>query len=412
MILRNMNIALNNNCSVETMVSSRKEKIMITKTFKVQESSFRKLDDPFENGKSKKYVFYVKVGDVPEGIPMATNPRSQNLKSPVAKAIEDSLTSNDGYFHLKNRGIVISAGKVNFNNKTNNVTIEFDDDLYHGNVDGGHTYKIICEHKDEALEQYVQFEVMTGVEDIIENLARARNTSSQVDEKSLAELVNKFDPIKDGLEGMPFYKRIAFKQNQMEVDEDTGKNYRMIDAREIVALLSMFNIDKYDADKHPVQAYSSKKKMLDLYLEDPESYRRFTNISPDIFDLYDAIETDFADAYNEGGGRYGRKAYSGYKDGKIVAKSKFGLRDLKYKVPDGLLYPVLAAFRALIVYNEHTDKYEWFNDEEPIESWEKNKLELASKVMSFAASIGDNPNAVGKDQNIWDLAYMTVERRK
>ena len=28
--------------------------------------------------------------------------------------------------------------------------------------------------------------------------------------------------------------------------------------------------------------------------------------------------------------------------------------------------------------------------------------------MSFANSIGDNPNAVGKDQNIWDLAYMTV----
>lgn len=27
---------------------------MITKTMKVKQSSFRKLDDPFENGKSKK----------------------------------------------------------------------------------------------------------------------------------------------------------------------------------------------------------------------------------------------------------------------------------------------------------------------------------------------------------------------
>ena len=385
---------------------------MITKTFKVQESSFRKLDDPFENGKSKKYVFYVKIDDVPEGIPMATNPRSQNLKSQVAKAIEDSLVSNDGYFHLKNRGIVISAASVSYNNKTNNVTIEFDDDLYHGNVDGGHTYRIVCEHKNEGLNQYVQFEVMTGVEDIIENLARARNTSAQVDEKSLAELSGKFDPIKEGLEGMPFYKRIAFKQNQLEVDEDTGKNFKMIDAREIVALLSMFNIDRYDSEKHPVQAYSSKKKILDDYLEDIDLFRRFINISPDIFDLYDAIETDFPDAYNEGGGRYGRKAYSGYKDGKVVGKSKFGLRDLRYKVPDGLLYPVLAAFRALVVYNENTDKYEWYNGEEPIKVWNKNKTELASKIMNFAASIGDNPNAVGKDQNVWDLVYMTVERRK
>ena len=55
------------------------------------------------------------------------------------------------------------------------------------NIDGGHTYKIVCEHKGENLEQYVQFEVMTGVEDIIENLAEARNTSVQVDAKSMAE---------------------------------------------------------------------------------------------------------------------------------------------------------------------------------------------------------------------------------
>lgn len=48
---------------------------MISKTFPVKSGIFRRLDDPFENGKSKKYIFYVKICDVPEGIPMATNPR-------------------------------------------------------------------------------------------------------------------------------------------------------------------------------------------------------------------------------------------------------------------------------------------------------------------------------------------------
>lgn len=52
---------------------------MITKTMKVKQSSFRKLDDPFENGKSKKYIFYVKVDDVAEGIPMAPIPESRSL---------------------------------------------------------------------------------------------------------------------------------------------------------------------------------------------------------------------------------------------------------------------------------------------------------------------------------------------
>ena len=84
---------------------------------------------------------------------------------------------------------------------------------------------------------------MTGVEDIIENLAEARNTSVQVDAKSMAELAEKFDPIKEGLEGMPFFKRIAFKQNQISVDDETGKKNKMIDAREIVAIISMFTKD-------------------------------------------------------------------------------------------------------------------------------------------------------------------------
>lgn len=381
---------------------------MLEKTMVVKDSSFRKLDDPFENGKSRKYVFYVKVDDVAEGIPMTTNPRDQKLTSNVAKAITDSLTSNDGYFHLKNRGIVVSAQKVNYNNKTGKVTIYFENTQYHGNIDGGHTYKIVCDHKGENLDQYVQFEIMTGVEDIIENLAEARNTSVQVDEKSMAELAQKFDPIKEALEGMPFYRRIAFRQNQSSVDEETGRNEKMIDAREVVAIINMFNVDKFTGSNHPIQAYSSKAKMLSIYLSDVESYRKYVNIIPDIFDLYDGIEQEFAKAYNEAGGKYGRKKYSGFKDGNVIAKSKFGLHELQYKIQDGIMYPVVAAFRSLVKFNESTGKYEWNSGVNPLKIWDKCKTELASKVMSFASSIGDNPNAVGKDQNVWDLAYMTV----
>lgn len=291
----------------------------IRKTMYVKENSFRKLDDPF-NSNSKKFMFYVKVSNVPEGIPMATNPRDQRLTSGVAQAITDSLESNDGYFHLKNRGIVLSAKSCTYNNKTKEVIINFTDETLHGNIDGGHTYKIICEHRKDALDQYVQFEVMTGVEDIIEKLAEARNTSVQVDEKSMAELQKKFDPIKEGLEGMPFFTRIAFKQNQQSFDDETNKKLKMIDAREVVAIINMFNIEKFDVVNHPIKAYSSKAKMLELYLDDPESYRKYVNIMPDIFDLYDVIEMEFATAFNETGGKYGRKKFSGYKKGDVLVR--------------------------------------------------------------------------------------------
>lgn len=181
----------------------QKEVIMIRKTIKVSDNNFRKFDDPLGNETPRKYIFYAKTCDVPEGIPMSTNPRDQKLNSTVANAITESLLSNDGQFHLKNRGIILSAKRVRYDNRLQEVTIDFEDESCHGNIDGGHTYKILLENKDKVLEQYVQFEVMTGVEAMIADLAEARNTSIAVDAKSMAELREKFDPIKEGLEGLP-----------------------------------------------------------------------------------------------------------------------------------------------------------------------------------------------------------------
>ena len=48
---------------------------MIRKTIKVSDNNFRKFDDPLGNETPRKYIFYAKTCDVPEGIPMSTNPR-------------------------------------------------------------------------------------------------------------------------------------------------------------------------------------------------------------------------------------------------------------------------------------------------------------------------------------------------
>jgi hypothetical protein len=379
--------------------------------FKIPVKEFKRSNDPLDRDEKRKYTCYVHVDNVPKDIPMATNPREQKLTSSVAKKIEESLLSNDGNFHLKNRGIVISAAKVIFDNKTDMMTMVVDEPYEHGDIDGGHTYKLILEHQNEGLAQYVAFEIMVGVEDIIEALAEARNTSSQVDEKSLAELGNQFEPIKDGIGGMPFYDRIAFKQNQqLKVD---GKNVKMIDAREIVAILTMLHANRYKADNHPLHAYSSKQRILDEYLEDPKDFEKFTNIATDIFDLYDTIELDFADAYNKTGGRYGAKKYSGYKTNKngeaqFVGKSKFSLVPMYYKVPDGLIYPLIGAFRSLVGYDLATGKYYW--KKKPEEVYMADREGIVSKVIKFTESIGNNPNATGKDSNVWDILYMTVER--
>lgn len=386
----------------------QKEEIMIRKTIKVSDSYFRKFEDPLGNENAKKYIFYVRTCDVPDGIPMATNPRDQKLTSSVAAAITESLLSNDGLFHLKNRGIILSAKRVRYDNRLQEVTIEFDDESCHGNIDGGHTYKILLENRDKALDQFVQFEVMTGVESMIADLAEARNTSVAVDAKSMAELRERFDPIKESLEGMPFFERISFKQNQITRDVDTNKAMKMIDARDIVSIICMFNIRKYTSAEHPTKAYAGKQAMLNEYLEDPEHYRKFVNVIPDIFDLYEAIETEFAVAYNENGRMYGRKSYAGYKEGNPVGKSKFGQNDISYKIPDGLLYPLLASFRALLVYDEAAGKYKWMDGKTPMDVWNRHKTVLTRSIMDLAGSLGDKPTVFGKDPSLWNYTYMVL----
>ena len=60
------------------------------------------------------------------------------------------------------------------------------------------------------------------------------------------------------------------------------------------------------------------------------------------------------------------------------------------------------------MFNSDTEKYEWKNGVNPVKVWDSCKNSITSQIMNFASAIGDNPNAVGKDSNIWNLAYMTV----
>ena len=108
------------------------------------------------------------------------------------------------------------------------------DPVRHGVVDGGHTYKIILEERDQLTDtQYVQVEILTGIEEDFDDIAGARNTSMQVKDKSLAELAGNLVVIKELVAGLPFEDDIAYREN----DE------KEIDVLEVIALLSMFHID-------------------------------------------------------------------------------------------------------------------------------------------------------------------------
>lgn len=385
----------------------------MSKELKFKVESFRKIPNPYlskENGE-KKAMMYIAICDVknlPDDIPMETNPRKQKLTMGVPKKIKASLLDETYLdFYLLNRGLCISAADVTFNNYSNEMTVLFEDFEYHGDVDGGHTYEVIKANRDklEFNKQFVKLEILTGIEDIFQRLAAARNTSTQVQDKSIAELENRFEIIKKATEGERYYSDIYFEEN------DEGS----IDVTDILAILNMFNLDAYpDKEKFPTASYSSKKKCINTYIECHKQYGdtaenpyvKMVPIMKDIFKLYDYIEVNMARYYKEkySSGKYGSiKGVSPSKRGELF-KSKFLANNMEYITPTGFIYPILGSFRALL--KEEQGVYKWTKN--PFVVMDELGGDLVATTVERSRTLGNNPQSVGKDAGNWKTLYMTV----
>lgn len=375
----------------------------------------KRMDNPvpsLEKKGSKKFVCYVKLQDVPVEFTdwMDTNPRDQNLNTNVAREIKKSIDEGKPNFHEINRGIVMSVKSFTFDNQTGEVTVTLEDRSIHGNIDGGHTLRIICEKKaagDLHFEQYVFFEFFTGVNSPVD-LAEARNLSVQVDQRSIEELNKSFECYKRALVSEPFFNRIAFKQNEHNGEKN------VIDIKEVIAITNMFNQSIYpiNGETQPIQSYTGKVASLNRFLNLGDKKRdqiitNMTPIIPDIFKLWEIIETEFADKGNGAGRTYRRKKYAKYdKEDTVVSYSMFGNKPLNYYLPKGLTYPLVGAFRALVKVDESTQQYSW--KVSPFDVWNEMGGKLINTIMTSSEDLSDSPDAVGKSPNTWNLLFKDL----
>lgn len=384
--------------------------------FMLKAKSFKRMEDPItRNFGHIKNVCYVQANSIPKEILdwMETNPRQQNMDTTVAKAIKESLAENEN-FHELNRGIVISADNVSYDNKTETVTMEFNDLTIHGDIDGGHTLRaIINASKRGTLEEnrYVFFEIFTGIESPVQ-LASTRNTSNQVDLKSIQELEKNFEIIKKVIKGTPFADRVSFKM--YERDENNVK--KTIDVREIIAILMMFFQNVYPCvtkqgtlnEVQPVQCYTGKeatlKKFIDLGKEEREkTINNMSNIIPDIFEVWDEIETNFGEYSRKAGKKYLGRKYARYEKDKKPYISLVSQKPMSYIVPRGLIYPIVGAFRALIYVDEETGEYQWLKQPQMV--LEKLGSRLVSIVLDEKT---DSPEYIGKSSNLWNNLFKEL----
>ena len=375
-------------------------------------SSFRHLETPFHKQGYRDYFAVVEISQLPDlSSWRKINVRDPKLTGAVPMKIRESVKENTELFLFMNRGIVISAESVSFDPKTSRLTLTMRDPSMHGLLDGGHTYNILLEERDGLEEpQYVRLEILEGFkQDEIPNLVDARNTSNKVRDQSLMNLREEFEKLKKALAGRRYANLVAFKE--YEVDEDG--NPKPIDVREVIAILTVFDRDHFDAKVHPINAYRSKAACLQHFATNKGSYEKIYPLAPEILELYDYIQLHLPELYNKvrgqrgdvTGGKFGRLTGVSYYDGKRKkAQLLFIGKESRYGVPAGFVYPILGAFRALL--EERSRRYVWGKGLDPLKLLQGELGErLADTIGNFALE-SKNPSKTGKSPLVWQACYQ------
>lgn len=391
---------------------------MKTKTYKfhVGKEQIRKIVDPYGH-KRDRYIALVQIRNLPSDLPLDVNPRNQDTGSRVAKQIEQSLLNNYDTFHLLNRGMTVITRGIEYDNKSQLLTLNIPEGSHeYGVLDGGHTYQVIRKNaladtvdekkEPQFLDGHVNVEIMEGLpDDLIVDIARARNTSAQVKGFSLANLENKFDWIKVALDNEKFGNRIAYREN--EDDREFP-----IDVMEVIGFATMFHPEFSDADNPPIMSYSGKGRCLEHFADDSKQggYLSMAPVLSDVLKLYDFIHLNFSSMYEEIGGFSGLShgegdKRKGVKLGKVTEvkqyKDGFDLYYLgeraEYRFPDGWLYPVVGAMRALVDYKPQ--RTSWKTD--PFDFFKKHGKKLVTMTLEAGKTLGRTPAAIGKNKPHW-----------
>lgn len=374
---------------------------MTVETFHFRPAFARRIPDPnFKKTRgAERHLFVMPVKQMPPGIGLDPNARSPNIHKRVYRQVQESLLENDGTppgtFHLKNKGITIVADSVD----------QVGDSSYHvkmrrglhGIVDGGHTYELIVMNRDNEdlpSDQYVNVEVRTGIPDSwITDIAGGLNTSVQVQQMSLDHLAGEFEWLKDHLKSEPYYKSIAWSEN------DKGD----CDARDIISLMLLFNIALFpnDKDEHPVVGYEKKSQALKFFEESGDSFKRMRPILKDILQLHDIVRRDARHLWNKAGGKGGSLSFVEHKKRGDFTFQFTGKTD-EFRLYPGALYPMLAAFRWYVDQDPTTLKMQWRGGLSAVKkAWTAIGAELMRATIHASNDLGRNPQSIGKSRNHW-----------
>ncbi len=378
-------------------------------TFRIPTKQFRSIATPAGSASSKFGLFFTQASNISRDLLdwREVNPREINRRSSVYKAIVRTLSDEPERFHERNRGITIIADDLTYDDKRQEVILHLNDMKQHGVIDGAHTLDAIIEVQNLPQENespsFVFIKTIIGIDaDQIAEIAGGLNTSQAVDLKSLENLRHHFNTLQEVLAEQPYANSIAYKMN-----ED-----KPIDVREILYYLAVFDcgMNGYNEKKHPVALFGRKEGIVRKFSEqagnpkEDDSFPILISKAPEILRLRDLIEKC---ALDRNVGRYKVGTNTRIRS-KTNLKNRLMFLDEKVngKIPLGWIMPMLAGFRANVLWNEPRKSFSWIV---PIDELVDTCIDrLVPGIQEVHEQENSRPEYVGRNAIAWRICYGAV----
>jgi hypothetical protein len=314
----------------------------------------------------------------------------------VHREIRDTLLNRPEDFPILNSGIVIVARGAEVDDKNNVITL-IGPSIINGSQTRGELQHYIQNCAENGLIQhniFAKFEIIvTDNDDLIAEISIARNFQNDVARISIAGRRKQLEELENSLQReVPEIKLRKSETDRSDDFYDTEKLIQVITAL-VPAELWFKNSERNDPRK--AFTYSGKSKCLkefqDIHTaaQEPsadnsgqcERYQFFIDIAPTAYHLYEKWKA------HEGFHGTGLRSIERDKSGKIV------------RVPDGIIFPILAALSAFM---KRTDG-KWVYS--PPQSFTDEDLISAAKGQ-YMETAGSNPGTMGKTHSVYSSLFQ------
>lgn len=384
---------------------SNPAQVVSRKLVKLPFHSVRHISSPEDIDNDRKiYVGYTTVSEIVD-LPTDANVRDylvdaegkqRRRPSQVHKAIQDTLENRPENFSVLNSGVVLVARNCEIDEKEK-VLILREPSI----INGSQTQGVIRDYyhslempgdNGRLFQTHIKFEVIvTSDEDLIAEISIARNFQNDVMTISIAGRRGQLDELEKAMQAkMPGTK---LQKSETKLSDDYVKTERLLQV--ITALIPEELWPAKNKEFNKVYAYSMKAKCLKEFQalyeraknnQDPEHqaavelYQFYLDICAQAFELHDKWKTHQGFA--------GTGIHSIEREGRQIVE-----------VPDGIIFPILAALSAFAKKTKTGWRIEppaLFSDEELIRAAKSVYKDIANR----------SPWIMGKSKSCYAALYQ------